>query len=182
MAWVVVLVRKHYFTTHLDEIVQQELDWSTIASTLHSPTSIKESFRTLGREFISRTSSRLSESALRPGAIQTIEIKITEATEDDAGVVQEDAKGIDNDVARKPMKSNYKSLSPLAINMHRPASTLLAAPNSAIARTSTRLPSPLSPNTPLKSAASSAVHFGDELEQDLRKRVIDSQHGTTFCH
>ena len=63
VAWVVVLVRKHYFTTHLDGMVQQELARSPAASTILVLDTLKE--------FTNSTRRRPQESAARSSSWQT---------------------------------------------------------------------------------------------------------------
>ncbi|VDC01027.1 unnamed protein product [Peniophora sp. CBMAI 1063] len=184
VAWIAVLVRKHYFTSQLDDIVQDELrKFSAVGPSFPNIAALKEKGKDLGRrskDFATRTFTRQSESAgLHPRAVHPGEIKIVAATRQNTEAVNGDEHANGDESAQNAITSSPEPLSPLALDDHHSHVQNfpdIPSPPPANNEFLTSSPTPMSPKSlPEDGAQGSAtgVRWSEDVDQDLRRRVLD---------
>lgn len=187
MAWIAVLVRKHYFTTHLDDIVSQELAKAPTTPAFPTFSSFVEKGKDIGRASkdlgvrVARTFTRHpeSETELRPRAVAPGEIRVIAATRQNTMAMTGEEHEGDGQGA---MTSSPEPLSPLALEEHAgPISNFPDMPSPPPSSTHflSNSPTPLSPTSlhPDGGAQTSAtsVRFSEDADQDLRRRALDAR-------
>ncbi|KZV62678.1 TrkH-domain-containing protein [Peniophora sp. CONT] len=186
VAWIVVLVRKHYFTTHLNNIVEQEL--AKAPPTPSIMTTLREKGKDVVRGskiFASRTLSQHSEAAeLQPRAVRPVEIRIITASRQNSATHLGDSNGHGGAVDRGQMAGTPKPRSPLTphedYRSHR-QNLPVVRPNylhiNGEYTGPTRSPTLLSPSSlqPVEGAQASRIslRFSEDVDQELRRRILD---------
>ncbi|KZV64154.1 TrkH-domain-containing protein [Peniophora sp. CONT] len=183
VAWIAVLVRKHYFTTHLDDIVKQELARAPPAPPIF--TSLKEKGKDIvrgSRELASRTFTRHSEAPeLKPRAVRPGEIKVIAATRQNTEAIQGEANG--NGDEPGAITSSPEPLSPLALHedehSHVQNFPDMPSPPPANGEFIMSSPTPMSPGSlhpdDGAQASGTGVRFSEGVDQDMRRRALDAR-------
>ncbi|VDC01026.1 unnamed protein product [Peniophora sp. CBMAI 1063] len=180
VAWIVVLVRKHYFTTHLDGIVKRELSRSPTASTLRLFDTLKAKSKDPRRRSQTFASRTLDSVELPRTTIP--EVHVIPVSRQSSEIAAVDAFARPTGVGGAPKRPG--PLAPLMVDNRSlvvpdttgtPTLRVRPSPtsNGILTRSSTLMsPSSLYADDGIQRTASS-VHFTQDANQDLRRRVLD---------